>query len=337
MAESSLNRLTSTMAVGRKRPKFMSTIKSVPPASAIASGRLAFIARASSSVSGTSTSIGVRLLYPRRRCPEAPKQRLRAEDEVLVRGGLPRRVADPAHAGDEKHSGGNVTREDGGVVAGAAPHPGGLPSRLFAGLLERVHYGRVHWSRWHPGEKFHLGAAALLGADPVQPGGERVDRLPDDPLLEMADLERELGATGDDVDAARIEPHRSDVGHRLKVGRLHQVAQLAGGAGCRPSGVVPETERRGPRVVLGAEDLDSLAVHADDSGDHREVDPLGLHPSALLDVQLDEPLDRRPMLLGLDHPIDVAAGLRQDLTDGHALPIEPVAQSTEIQLADQGE
>src|SRR2546425_3604078 len=106
---SSATRLRSTIAGGRTRPKFSSTMRSVPPLRGTASGCSAFIASASSSELGSSTSMAVRLLYPRRDRTDASEQRAGAEDQVLVGGGLPWRVAQAAHAGYEKHSRGNVT------------------------------------------------------------------------------------------------------------------------------------------------------------------------------------------------------------------------------------
>src|ERR1700716_4717923 len=103
-AVSSATRLRSTIAGGRKRPKFSSTMRSVPPLSGTASGRSALIASASSSEWGSSTSMAVRLLYPRRDCPDSAEERLGAEDEVLIGSGFQWRVTDAAHAGDEEHS-----------------------------------------------------------------------------------------------------------------------------------------------------------------------------------------------------------------------------------------
>src|ERR1700681_1368394 len=96
------------MAGGRKRPKFRSTIRSVPPLIGTASGCSALIASACSSECGSSTSMAVRLLYPRRNRPDSPEEGPGAEDQVLVGGGFPRRMAEAAHARDEQHSGRNM-------------------------------------------------------------------------------------------------------------------------------------------------------------------------------------------------------------------------------------
>src|SRR2546428_13697866 len=106
---SSATRLRSTIAGGRTRPKFSSTMRSVPPLRGTASGCSALIASASSSEWGSSTSMAVRLLYPRRDRTHAFEQRPGAQDQVLVGGGLPWRVAEAAHARNEQHSGWNVT------------------------------------------------------------------------------------------------------------------------------------------------------------------------------------------------------------------------------------
>src|SRR4029077_17045997 len=138
------------MAVGRRRPKFRSTIRSVPPAIGAASGRSPFMARASSRECGSRISMTVRLLYPRRRCPDASEQRPRAEDEVLIRGALLRRMADAADARHEEHAGRDVTREDGGVVTRSTPQPGWLATKLLAGRLEQLHLHPIHARRRHP-------------------------------------------------------------------------------------------------------------------------------------------------------------------------------------------
>src|SRR5260370_24235511 len=102
------------MVAGRRRPKFRSTIRSVPPAIGVASGCSPFITRASSRECGIRTSMTVRLLYPRRRCPDASEQRPRAEDQVLIGGGFLWRMAHPTNAPDEEHAGRDVTGEDRG-------------------------------------------------------------------------------------------------------------------------------------------------------------------------------------------------------------------------------
>src|SRR2546428_14142080 len=103
------------MAGGRSRPKFTSTITSVPPASGIDSGRSAFILSASSSERGSSTSTADCLLYRRRGVADRLEQRLSAQHQVLVRGVLARCVADPTHTGNEQHASRDVMGEDGGI------------------------------------------------------------------------------------------------------------------------------------------------------------------------------------------------------------------------------
>src|SRR2546425_12926020 len=92
---SSATRLRSTIAGGRTRPKFSSTMRSVPPLRGTASGCSALIVSASSSEWGSSTSMAVRLLYPRRDRPDSSEQRPRAQNQLLIGGGFPWRVAEP--------------------------------------------------------------------------------------------------------------------------------------------------------------------------------------------------------------------------------------------------
>src|SRR2546428_13462779 len=108
------------MAGGRSRPKFTSTITSVPPASGIASGRSAFIVSASSSERGSSTSTADCLLYRRRGVSDRPEQGLSAEYQAFVRCGLARGVADPTRTGHEHHASRDVMGEHGGILAGPA-------------------------------------------------------------------------------------------------------------------------------------------------------------------------------------------------------------------------
>src|SRR6266851_1589573 len=228
----------SIMAAGRRRPKFRSTIRSVPPAIGVASGRSAFIASASSSECGSRTSMTVQLLYPRRRRPDPSEQGARAEDQVLIGGVLQRRVAHPADAGDEEHAGRDVAREDGGIVTRAAPQPGRLTAKLLAGRLEQLHLLAVHPHGWQPGEPLGLGAAAFLGADRLEIGIEGLDDSIHDRLLEVTYLERKGGTARNDVDAAGIELHGPDVRHRLRIDVLHQLAHTRGCSRGGPTGVV---------------------------------------------------------------------------------------------------
>ena len=78
-------------------------------------------------------------------------------------------------------------------------------------------------------------------------------------------------------------------------------------------------------------------MDADDAGHHRKLDPVCLHPGTLLDMQLNECLDRLPVLLHLEHPVEVAAGRCQHLADGDVLPIEPIAESLDVQLSHEGQ
>src|SRR5260370_42213079 len=108
-------------AGGLSRPKLTSTIRSVPPASGTASGCSPFIARASSRECGNRTSMTVRLLYLRRRRPDPSKQCPRAEDQVLIRRGLQRRVTDATDTRDEQHAGGHGTPHDGALLPRPPP------------------------------------------------------------------------------------------------------------------------------------------------------------------------------------------------------------------------
>src|SRR5438552_3888976 len=90
------------MAGGRSRPKFMSTITSVPPASGIASGRSAFIVSASSSERGSSTSTADCLLYRRRGVSHRPERGLSAQYQVFIRCGLARPRADAPRTGQDQ-------------------------------------------------------------------------------------------------------------------------------------------------------------------------------------------------------------------------------------------
>src|SRR5438067_2743415 len=143
-AVSSGTRLRSMIAAGRRRPKFSSTMRSVPPLSGTASGCSALIASASSSEWGSSTSMAVQLLYPRRDRADASEQRPGAEDQVLVGSGLPRRVADAVHARNEQHAGGNVAGEHGGVMSRATRQLRGPTPQLRTHLLERGHDSLIH-------------------------------------------------------------------------------------------------------------------------------------------------------------------------------------------------
>src|SRR6266576_382341 len=332
-AVSSGTRLRSTIAAGRRRPKFISTMRSVPPLSGTASGCSALIASASSSECGSSTSMAVRLLYPRGDRTDASEQRPGAEDQVLVGGSLPWRVAEAAHAWNKQHAGGNVTREDGGVMPGTARQLRGPTSELRAYRPERGHERLIHRRRRHRREELDVDPTALFCANAFEPGRERPDRLPDHPLVEVAHFERELSTTWDDVDTAGVKTHRPDVGHRLGVDALHEVPQLSRGARGGAPCIMAQPEGGRPRVVLGSLDLDPLAVDADDAGHHREVDPVRFHAWALLDVELDEGPDRISVLLRLQHPVEVAARRSQHLADRDPLPIESIAESLDVELA----
>src|SRR5438309_575086 len=281
--------------------------------------------------------MAVRLLYPRRDRTDATQQRAGAEDQVLVRGGLPWRVAEAAHARNEQHSARDVAGEDGGVVSRAARQLRGPTSELPAHLLQRSHDRLIHRRRRHRGEELDDDPTALLRANAFERCRKCPDRLPDDRLIEVADFEGELCATGDDIDPPGMEAHRTDIGHRLGVDALHEVAQLGRGARGGAPRVMPQPEGGGPRVVLRSLDLDPLTVDADDTGHHRQVDPVRLHARTLLDVQLEECLDRIAVLLRLQQAVEVAARAGQHLADGDALPIEPIAESLDVQLAYQGQ
>src|SRR5438874_2378100 len=325
------------MAGGRSRPKFMSTITSVPPASGIASGRSAFIVSASASERGSSPSTADCLLYRRRGVSHRPEQGLSAQYQVFIRCGLARRVADATRTGHEQHSSRDVMGEYGGIVAGAAPQFAGRSTQLTACLGERLHQQGVHRRRRHPGQQLELGTATLLSADGLQPCPKRVDRLPDHALFEMAHLQRELGATGNHIHAAGFEMHHPDVGHGLGVSGQYQVLELAGCSGRRPTGIVAQPEWRRAGVVLRSNDLDPLTVDSDDAGNDGEVDAVRFHPRTLLDVQLDKRPDRVQVLLRLSQTIGVQTCRCQDLRNGNALPILAAAQPADIQLAHQGQ
>src|SRR5256714_6721653 len=205
--------------------------------------------------------------------------------------------------------------------------------QLRAHLLERADDRFVHRRRRHRGEELDDDSATLFRADAFEPCREGPDGLADYRLIHVTDFERELRATGDDVDAPGIKAHRTDVGHGLGVHALDEIAQLGRGTRGGAPRIMAQPEGGGPRVVLRSLDLDPLAVDADDAGDHREVDFVRLHARALLDVELEKCLDRIAMLLRLEDPFEVAAGAGQHLTDGDPLPIEPIAEPLDVELA----
>ncbi len=51
----------------------------------------------------------------------------------------------------------------------------------------------------------------------------------------------------------------------------------------------------------------------------------------------EECLDGITVLLRLEYPVEVAAGAGQHLADRDPLPIEPIAESLDVQLAYQGQ
>src|SRR5256884_6046089 len=199
--------------------------------------------------------------------------------------------------------------------------------------LERADDRLVHRRRRHRGEELDNDSAILFRADAFEPGREGPDRLADHRLIHVTDFERELRATGDDIDAPGIKAHRTDVGHGLGVHALDEIAQLGRGTRGGTPRIMAQPERGGPRVVLRSLDLDPLAVDADDAGDHREVDFVRLHARALLDVKLEKCLDRIAMLLRLEDPVEVAASRGQHLANWDPLPIEPIAEPLDVELA----
>src|SRR2546421_12079782 len=112
-------------------------------------------------------------------------------------------MAHPAQAGYEQHAGGNVSREDGRIVAGAAPQACGVAIKLAAGLLENLDLRRVHGCRWYPGEQLGFDAAPLLGADFLEPFGKRGDDPPDGGLIQVTAFEGEGDAPQNHIYIAR--------------------------------------------------------------------------------------------------------------------------------------
>src|SRR6202011_4502640 len=116
-----------------------------------------------------------------------------------------------------------------------------------------------------------------------------------------------------------------------RVDAFDELAKTGGGPSGGPTGVVAKPEGRRPGMVLAADHAYLGAVDANNSGDHRQVDAVSLHPWPLLDVQLEEGRNRRQVLLGVEHAIHLASGRSDHLRDRDALPIAAFAKLLEIE------
>ena len=171
----------------------------------------------------------------------------------------------------------------------------------------------------------------------MEPFGKGGDDPPDGGLIQVTDFESEGGAPRNHIDTARFELHKAHVRDRIAIDRLHQLVESRGGAGRGPAGVVAKAKGRGARVVLFADQLDPLAMDADDAGHQGEVDARRLHSRPLLDVQLQEAGDRGEVLMRVDQAVDLATGGGEHLVDGNASPIVGLAEFRGIELAGEGE
>ena len=165
-------------------------------------------------------------------------------------------------------------------------------------------------------------------------GGDALQRLAHEGLQpreslggRRADVDRQLGRAGDDVEPARLRADDADVrGHVVAAARL--LAEREDDARRARERVAAQLHRGRPGVVGLAGEAHAEAEHPGDRGDDAEVDATALEHGPLLDVQLEvgaELADARR----LAQPAEVESGLCHRVGDAPTLPVLQVAVAAE--------
>src|SRR5215210_712249 len=255
-----------------------------------------------------------------RQLEQRPVEDFYAGSAVLLRAVLGGVVAEAVFGADEDHADGTQLREVHPIVPGAARQLEGFEAELLARLARRdPDEGRAGRGR-EPldGLRFELDAALLAEERRFvhYPCLHVVSHV----LVDVAQVEGEGDAPGDDVDAAGREVELADGTHArsgtrgLPLDSTHHLRS-------RRQSVAPEVHGRGARVSRLADEGEPLPRRTGDAGNHTDGQVVALEDRTLFDVQLDVGVDGASRACGVAYPLGIQARGAHSLGYGDAVVV----------------
>ena len=209
---------------------------------------------------------------------------------MLGLGMLGRVVADALDRRNEDHRRGAQARHHLGIVARTGCHrPGVIAEPLRLAGDAPGHTG-VELHRGKTRQWASFDAHAFGSRQFADEGSQPLLGLLQQILVGVAQVHRELGARGDDVDQVRVQGQRAHGGDLAATHFVGQPAHEAGDGGRTVPGVMAQPHRRGAGVVGLAGDAQRLprnALHVLHGPDQAAF---GIQHRALLDMQFDKSL-----------------------------------------------
>ena len=225
-------------------------------------------------------------------------------------------VRQPVHAGREDHRRRADPGEHLGVVAGAARQARASSGR--AAGRSRSTRSMVAGSKSTGSKRASERVATVTcsaAAQALDLGGERGLGLDEHGIVGVAQVDRDRGAGGHDVDEVRPHVDAADGGHLGAAESRREVAHERGERRRDVAGIAPHAHRRGAGVGRAAGDRHLGPRDPLHALDHADRHALVLEDRSLLDVQLDVGVRGRGR----------RARERPGVADAHELVAEPGA------------
>ena len=122
-------------------------------------------------------------------------------------------------------------------------------AQLGGDRSDGVDHPVVERHRLEPGQRALLYGHSLGGRGFGHEPGQVGLRLPQEGLIRVAEVHRQPGAGGDDVDQVRVELQAPDGGHLAPTHPDRQLAHVGGDQRRHVAGVVAKVHGRGARMV----------------------------------------------------------------------------------------